>query len=64
MGLSLSLYGWKALTEQNINMGKYFNNTLVSLNPNRIKNMHFCPKRPGLSKLPQMKVLFLPVEAV
>ena len=28
--LSLSIYRWKALSEQNMNISKYFNNTLLS----------------------------------
>ena len=43
VGLSLSIYRWKALPEQNINMQKYFNNTLLSSNPKRMKSVHFCP---------------------
>ena len=51
VGLSLSTYHWKALPEQNINMQKYFNNSLLSSNPEkRMKNVHFCPKGPKFSK--------------
>ena len=50
VGLSLSMYRWNALPEQNINISKYFNNTLLSLNPKRIKKYALCPKRPEFSK--------------
>ena len=50
VGLSLSKYRWKALPEQNINVQNYFNNTLLSLNPKRMQNMHFCLKRPAFFK--------------
>ena len=32
-----------------MNTKKYFNNTLLLLNPKKMKNMHFCPKGPHLS---------------
>ena len=35
VGLSLFIYRWKALPEQNINMLKYFNTTSLSSNPKR-----------------------------
>ena len=64
VGLSLSIYRWKALPEQNIIMEKYFTNTLLSSNPNRIKNARFCPRGFKFSKFSQMKVLFLPIANV
>ena len=61
VGLLLSRYRWKALPEQNMNMQKYFNNTLLLLNPNRMKNMHFCPWGPASSRFSQVKALFLQI---
>ena len=43
-GLSLSIYYWKALLEQNKNMQIYLNKTVLLLNPKRMKNMHFCER--------------------
>ena len=51
VGLSLSVYRRKALPERNMNMQKYFSNALLSLNPMRMKNMHFCPKGPVICKV-------------
>ena len=53
VGLSLSIYRWKALPVQNMNMQKYFNHTFLKLNLNKMKNMHFCPKGLAVSKISQ-----------
>ena len=58
VGLSLPIYRWRALLEENLNILKYFINTLLLLNSERMKNMHLCPKGPVFLKFSQMKVLF------
>ena len=37
VGFSLAINRWKAVLEKNMNMEKYFNNNLLSVNPKRIK---------------------------
>ena len=44
VGLSLSIYHWKALPEQNVNMQKYFNNNLLSSSSKRMKICTFVPR--------------------
>ena len=46
-------------------MLKYFNNTFLSLNPKKMKNIYFCPKGPAFSKFSQIEdFIFVDCECI
>ena len=58
VGLSLSIYHWKVVPEQNINMKKIFQQHYVVDKFQEDENMHFCPKEPAFSKFSQKRSYF------